>query len=60
MQQKNKDEHSDSLKRLAAQLFAQLPENREDALMVLAITRELVTWEVTGAIIAPVLKIVGS
>jgi hypothetical protein len=31
-------------KRLAAQLFGQLPDDRQEALAVLALTRELVDW----------------
>lgn len=60
MQKKDEGERGENLKRLAAQLFAQLPENREEALMVLTIARELVLWSVEGdAIVAPVLRIVG-
>ena len=48
------------LKRLAAQLFAQLPENREESLLVVTILRELVDWRPgMEATIEPLLKIVG-
>ncbi len=47
-------------KRLAAQLFAQLPEDREEALNIVIILRELVDWRpALEATIEPVLKIVG-
>ncbi len=47
-------------KRLAAQIFIQLPEDREEALIVLTIARQLVEWAVeTEQLPAAVLKIVG-
>lgn len=50
----------ESHKRLAAQILAQLPEERGEALIVLAIVRELVDWDYgVGHIGAQVLKIVG-
>jgi hypothetical protein len=50
----------ESHKRLAAQILAQLPEERGEALIVLAIVRELVDWDYGMAHIgATVLKIIG-
>lgn len=36
-------------KRNALQIVAQLPENRDEALRVLAYARELIDWEVPAA-----------
>lgn len=48
------------LKRLAAQLLSQLPEDREEALIVIVMLRELVEWRPSiEAVVEPVLKIVG-
>ena len=48
------------LKRIAAQLLVQLPENKEEALVVLTVLRELVDWQPTlGAVVASPIKIVG-
>lgn len=56
MHKNQNDGEVERLKRLAAQMFAQLPENREEALKVVLILRELVDWEPTA--IEPLLKIV--
>ncbi len=60
MQKQGEAERAGQLKRLAAQILTQLPETKEEALMVLAIAQELVEWEaVVGSPLAPVLRIVG-
>lgn len=56
MQKNGNEAEVDRLKRLAAQMFAQLPENREEALKVVLMLRELVDWQ--PAAIEPLLKIV--
>ncbi len=53
-------DHRERNKRLAAQILSQLPEDREEALIVLTIARQLVEWVAEGeALPAAILRIVG-
>lgn len=57
MTREREAEHGCHMKRLAAQILAQLPENQEEALAVLTLARELVLWETASLV--PALKVVG-
>jgi hypothetical protein len=47
------------LKRFALQIAAQLPDDRQEAVLVLEYARELVGWEAERDDRGPVLRVVG-
>lgn len=60
MQKECGTERAEARKRLAAQILTQLPDNRDEAIAVLAIVHQLVIWEASGdGILGPTLRIVG-
>jgi hypothetical protein len=59
MQHEQAEERAACLKRLAAQVFVQLPEDKAQALAILALVHDLIEWQPLESVAENVVKIAG-